>query len=83
MCISFIVMMIISSDTSSSMFVMLVVYARFVSISEMAFDKQKNFAKLYSTITQLLVLQVDEFFQEGQKSKADSSIGVFIVANFD
>ena len=35
MCISFIVMMIISSDTSS-MFVMLVVYARFVSISEMA-----------------------------------------------
>ena len=42
---------------------------------------------LLNIIPQLLisyqvVLQVDEFFQEGQKSKADS-IGVFIVANFD
>ena len=43
---------------------------------------------LLNIIPQLLisyqvVLQVDEFFQEGQKSKAGSSIGVFIVANFD
>ena len=42
---------------------------------------------LLNIIPQLLisyqvVLQVDEFFQEGQKSKV-GSIGVFIVANFD